>query len=178
VARQESTGDKKGRRRPQLKVFFLNGDLHRKIEINRGKDIIVAWNYTKGRKMTYSYTDVLRRKQTAFPTKEVSQILNRSVLSLELAITNGSIKRPQYTYNIFDPDKKVSGFFWTEKDILDALDYFASLHRGRPRKDGGITAASDLPTPREVRAMMNNEQILYVKDGDKFIQSWKAKEFL
>jgi hypothetical protein len=66
---------------------------------------------------------------------------------------------------------------WSEKDIMGILDFLSTVHRGRPRKDGEITPGY-LPTPRELRAMIHEEgTTLYVKHGDQFIPSWRAKEF-
>ena len=163
-------------KRTDLKYFFLNGDLHRKLAINRGKDLLSTWNYPKAKKVSYNYTDALKRYEKAFKTAEVSKMLSRSRIALELAIRDGMIERPQFTYGI-DENRNFYQYMWTERQIMDALDYFSGVHRGRPRHDGEITASSDLPTPREVRAMIHEEgETLYIKVGDKFIPSWRAKE--
>ena len=164
-------------KRPQLKYIFLNGDIHKVVRINRAKDLLVTWNYPKGKKVSYNYTDALKRYETAFSTREVSMMLGRAKLVLERAIIRGDLEKPQFTYGL-DEKKNFYQYFWTEKQIMDALEYFSNVHQGRPRKDGQITAARDLPTPREVRAMIHEEaQPLYVKVGDQFIPSWRAKEF-
>jgi hypothetical protein len=51
----------------------------------------------------------------------------------------------------------------------------AELHVGRPRKDGE-KANNSIPSPRELRALLDEEAILYVKQGDKYVPSFKAKE--
>lgn len=162
-----------GAKRPRLKYFYVNGDLHRKIYINRGRDLLNAWNYAAGREVTYTYSDVLRRMDKAFTTKEVGMMVNRSRVTIENALVNGMIEKPQHAYT--EDKNKVTKYLWHEKDIMDLLDYLSSIHRGRPRKDGVVTI-TDLPTPRELRAMIHDEAILYVKQGDTFVPSWRAKE--
>lgn len=162
-------------KRSRLNYFFLNDTLHKKLFINRGKDLLTAWNYPEAKKVMYTYSDVLNRHQTAFTTTQVSGMVNRKRMTIELAIKHGMIARPQNTYGL-DENRNFYQYMWREKDIMDLLDYLATVHRGRPRKDGGISI-KDLPTPRELRAMINNDQILYVKSGDTFVPSWRAKEF-
>lgn len=162
------------RKRPALRYFFLNDELHKKLYINRGKDLINAWNYPQAKRMTYIYSDVIRRSQKAFTTAEVCKMVNRRRTTIENALTRGMIEQPQHTYGL-DENRNVYQRMWSEKDIMALLEYLSTVHRGRPRKDG-IVVPQALPTPRELRAMIHDEAILYVKSGDKFIPSWRAKE--
>jgi hypothetical protein len=153
--------------------FFLNGDLHRRLRVNRGKDLLVAWNYPEHKKVTLNYTDVQRRKKKAFTTKEAAGFVNRSWISLAKALGNGDVPQPQYSYSLETGRKKE--YWWSEEDILGLLDYYASLYKGRPRKDGN-NIAWNLPTPRELRALINDEDVLYVKRGDSFVPTWRAQD--
>ena len=178
MARKQAIAHATQTKRPTLKYFFINDQLHRKLEINRGKDLLTAWNFPEGKKVSFSYTDVLKRYEKAFTTKEVGAMINRTPTSIKNAIGCGMLRVPQYTYDITDPDKRLFQYMWSEKDILETLDYFSEVHRGRPRKDGGQTAAANLPTPREVRAMIHEEgETLYIQSGDTFIPTWRAKGF-
>jgi hypothetical protein len=163
-------------KRPKLTYFFLNGELHRKLGVNRGKDQLKAWNYTRRELSTYPYTDALRRYEKAFTTTEVCKMVNRGKQTVELAILRGMIERPQSTYAL-EGKGQMFQYMWSEKDILELLDYLSTVHRGRPRADGDIRP-QHLPTPREIRAMIHEEGVtLYIKQGDTFIPSWKAKEW-
>jgi len=167
---------RKTNQRPRLrKYFFVNGELHQKLHVNRGKDLLTAWNYAKGQRVQLNYTDTLRLHQEAFKTVQVGQMLNRQRLALELAILRGDIHEPQYTYTL-DEHRRKHAYYWREEDIMAAHEHFCNVHRGRPRKDGMITPWN-LPTPRELRAMIHNEEVLYIKQGDQFVPTWKAKEF-
>lgn len=163
-------------KRPTLPTyFFLNGNVHRKLHVNRGKDLLTAWNYPEGRRVQYNFTDALYTYQKAFYTQEVAKMLNRDRLALELAILNGKIDMPQYTYGI-DENRNKHAYMWREEDILKTLDYFASVGRGRPRKDGLVTEWN-LPSPRELRAMIHGEEVFYVKQGDDFVPTFRARNW-
>lgn len=175
MAEPEGSKNRRRNKRPILPTyFFLNGDLHRKLHINRGRDLLTAWNYPEGKRVTTSYTATIRRKQTAFTSTEVCKMVNRGRLTIELAMRHGMIERPQFTYGL-DENRNFYQYMWREEDIMALHEYLASVHFGRPRKDGQVTPAP-MPTPRELRAMINDEELLYVKQGDTYVPTWRAKE--
>lgn len=156
-------------------LFFLNGNLHRRQFINRGKDMVTTWNYPERKKMVYVYTDVLRRFEPAFTTNEVAKMVGRGRLALDRALRDGMIERPQMTYGL-DEKQNPYAFMWNEKDIMDLLEFLSTVHIGRPRKDGVVNPGY-LPTPREVRAMIRGEgEVLYVKGENGFVPTWRAKD--
>jgi hypothetical protein len=158
-----------------LKHFFLNGDLYERLHINQGKDEITAWNYPLGKRVVLSYTQTRRDYKPAYTTKEVGVMLNRGRGAIMRAILNGYIEEPQFTYGLNEARNKGT-YFWDEKLIMDAHAYFSTVHKGRPRKDGKITPMA-LPTPRELRAMIRQEETLYYRDGEEFVPTWAAEEF-
>lgn len=179
TARTNSQKNKSALRskRPALKFFFLNGALHRKLHINRGKDQITAWNYDEAKRMVYSYSDVLKRKEPAFTTAEVSEMLMRSKIRIRMAIYDGHIDEPTKAYSLSTgPTGRTSKFMWSMEQVLELHEHFSEMHRGRPRKDGRMTPKA-LPTRRELLAMMRNETVMYIKDGDEFKPVWAAKDF-
>lgn len=157
------------------KYFFLEGLLYRHQHINRGEDILIAWCYPQAKRVALTYSFARSKKEPAFTTKEVAVMLNRSADRIKRAILSGNIERPQQTYGI-DENKNGYKFMWSEKDIINAHEYFSTVHVGRPRRDGIITPAP-LPTLRELRALIRQEEVLYVKSGDAFVPVWKAKDF-
>lgn len=176
MARKEG---KRAHARPKsrpLRYFYLNGNLHKSLHINRSADKIVAWCYPEQRRVAYTYSDVKKYKEPAFTTKEVAEMLMRSKKTIEHAILAGSIEPPQYTYGINETKKKYK-YMWDEKHIMDAHAYFMTIHFGRPRKDG-IISPMPLPTVRELRAMIRQEEPLYVKTADgEFLPVWRAPDF-
>lgn len=157
------------------KFFYLEGKLYKRLHVNRGEDVLTAWSYPDHKRVGFTYSDIMRRKETAFRTREVAWLINRTVLSIDRAISRGDFEPPQHEYSLSTGGMKA--YYWAEADVLRAHDYFCTVHRGRPRKDGLITPQG-LPTKRELRAMMRNEDILYVKTGDgEFKPTWRADTF-
>ena len=166
---------KRPRQRKRLTYFFVNGELHRSLHVQRAADLIRAWNYPQHKMVGYSYTDVLKNHEKAYSTKDVCYMINRSRQRVEDAILSGKIKKPQKTYNI-NPDRpgKWESYRWSEEEVYDLHDYFLTVHRGRPRNDGLITP-SGLPSKQELRAMMRQEVTLYIQNEEgKFVPTWAA----
>lgn len=168
-----------------LNYFFLDGYLdddgsvvpllHKKLHINRGKDTITTWCYPLHKRVAYTYTHVKREMAPAFTTVEAATMLNRRRITLERAILNGDIESPQFTYGL-DENKNKFKYMWHEKNILEMHAFLSTQHYGRPRKDGLITPQK-LPTTRELRAIIRQSDILYVKVGDEFKPVWQAEDF-
>lgn len=174
MASETRTKTRARSKRPRLKThFYLNGQLHKNLHINKGTDVVTCWRYDEGRVVKYNYTDTLKAHRPAFTMKQVGQLINRGRLALELAILDGKIERPQFSYSI-DENRNMIQYLWSEEDIFAAHAYFSTVHYGRPRKDG-LATPYPIPTLRELRAMIDDEEILYVKDGDTFVPTWKAK---
>lgn len=177
MATQTGKSERK-RSQPLGTYFILDGEVHRRLHIQPGADILTAWNYPRHKRMGYNYTEVKRRAEIAYTTKEVCKMINRTRPVLENAILDGNVPAPQKTYYLSGNGfKQLEWYRWGEKDIFAAWEYFCTVHRGRPRKDGLITPAP-LPTAAELRAMIRQEIILYTKteDGD-FVPSWRAEGF-
>lgn len=155
--------------------FFINKNLHRRLHINRGTNEMTTWCYPLDRRITYTYTDAKARMEPAFSTREVSEMLNRSIISINMAMYHGHLQKPQSSYSIGSGKKH--RHYWHEDDIMAAHDYYSTLHRGRPRNDGLITP-QHLPTKRELRAMIRGDNILYVQNANgEFVPTWRAEEF-
>jgi len=168
-ARSNKTARKRSNK---LNYFYLNDLLHKRLHINRGADVITTWCYPLHKRVVYTYSDVKINKQPAFTTKEVCEMVNRGRLTLENAIHNGNIEAPQYTYGL-DENKNKFKYMWSEKNIMELHAYLSSVHRGRPRKDGMVTPQK-LPTARELRAMIRQETVFYVRDeSGEFRPTWR-----
>jgi hypothetical protein len=176
VAKQEGNSPTGRRRTRPLRYFYLNGNLHKSLHINRGADTITTWCYPLHKRVAYTYSDVKKYKGPAFTTQETAKMLMRTRLTLEHAILRGDIEAPQFTYGLNEHKKKFK-YMWSEDNVLEAHAYLSTVHRGRPRKDGLITPQR-LPTVRELRAMMRNETVFYVQDDDgEFRPVWGAVDF-
>lgn len=157
-----------------LNYFFFQDELHKKIHIQRSADLITAFRYSDGQMVKLIYSDVRSNGRQAWSTADVGRMIKRHPLSIKMAIKRGDVKAPQMTYSI-DENRNPFKYMWSEAQIMDLHDYFASVHIGRPRKDGMITNARGLPNRKELRAMLRSQPIMGYQDEDgKFIPTWDA----
>jgi len=152
--------------------FFLGGILHKHLHIDKGADLITAWNYSEHKRSAYPWSETKKRMTPAYRTGQVVELLNRSRVSLEKAILRGDIRKPPQPYTL-DERRRPGTFRWNDTLVMEARDYFAGQHMGFPRKDGLITA-KPIPTRAELRAMMEHGTVTYVKtSAGEFIPTFK-----
>ena len=172
----DKNGSSKRKRYRPLRYLFLNGELHRVLKITRPKDEIEMWGYSSHRRVTYTYSDVRRKMERAFTTSEAAALLNRHKMTLQRAINAGEIETPQYTYGLDDPERTIFQYMWHEKNIMELHAVLRSRHAGPPRKDG-LNTPVPTPTARELRAMIRNDTVFYVKTDSGFVPTWQAEQF-
>ena len=170
-------GSKTGRNSTtRLRYFYLNSKLHKVLRRSRAEDLIVAWDYQMGKRVAYSLADVNKNKQHAYPIKEVVQLIGKHEDTIKMHLYRGDLKFPQRVYSL-NGNKTPGKYFWSEDNIREMHDFFKTVHRGRPRIDGGITPGNML-SRSELEAMMKQENILYVKNNDgEFVPVWKQPEW-
>ncbi|QGH76381.1 hypothetical protein SEA_DAUBENSKI_73 [Streptomyces phage Daubenski] len=158
-------GKKKGGPRKAKKYFFLDGIPHKKLQVNHGADILIAWNYVDKKSVAYVWSVARRNMGRAFLGPEVQKMLGRHRNSLRNYITQGQIREPYKTYSLdgrFSPGM----YLWSEKDILD-------LHEMLVHRKYGA-----LPSRAELLAMMRNDVVLYTKTRDgEFTPVWQEKDW-
>lgn len=158
--------------------FFLNGELHKALRINRSDDTIETWAYPSARRVSYSYSTVKRNMERAWSTPEVASMLQRHRITIERAVRAKEIPEPPIAYtrtgNVNAPNKK--RWMWRESDIMAMHKALASHGKGPARSDG-TRATQKIPSANEVRAMIRHNLILYVKTDDGFVPTWDAEQF-
>lgn len=160
----------------RIRYFYLNGKLHKVLRRSRAEDLLIAWDYQLGKRVAYSLTDVNKNKQHAYPIREVVKIIGKHEDTIKKHMYAGNIKTPQQVYSL-NGNKTPGNYYWSEDDIRALHDFFKTVHRGRPRIDGGITPG-DMPSRAEVEAMMKQENILYIKNNEgEFVPVWKQPEW-
>jgi len=170
--------------------FFLDGVLHQKKRINRAINVIycVKFNYVEhhtalGRHLilppdfredvAYPWTEVRRRQRPAFVMSEASKLLNRTPRTIKDLWKKGKLPKPHCAYG---PHGRGYSFVYSEDDMMAMRDYFAEIHRGRPRKDKMITTV-DVPSKEQLRAAMGHARVLYVMNDDgEPVPIWLAEE--
>jgi hypothetical protein len=160
-------------------LYFYYGDppqLHKRLHVDRGADLVTCWNFPEHKTVAYSWSEVRRLSTRAYSTGEVCKLLNRSRLTILRAIYAGNIRTPYRPYTL--DERKVQGNHrWSEKDIMDARDYFSTVHIGFPRKDGRITTRP-IPTKVELRAMLSQGITMYVRTSDgEFVPVFKETDW-
>jgi asparagine N-glycosylation enzyme membrane subunit Stt3 len=169
---------KQNRKKPRgrLLYFYLNDALHRSLKVNRSEDTIIAFNFVEGKRVAYNYSDVQKNKKHAYSISEVAKLINRHSDTIKRHIRSGDLTKPQQAYAIEDKTK-LSRYYFTDADIRNMREFFKTVHIGRPRKDGEITA-SNIPSKVELEALLRNETVLYVKgDSGDFVPVWKQPEW-
>ena len=156
------------------KRFFLNDHLHRVIHTSRPTNELTAFDFIDGKIKVYPYSEVQRRKQSAIKVKKLAKMLNRHHRTIQRHITLGNIPRPQQEYAIHS--KQPGAFFFSEDDAMLVRDFFATIHYGKPRKDGRVTPFR-VPTREELRLMIDSGKMLYVKQNDEFVPIWRAQDW-
>jgi hypothetical protein len=158
----------------KLRYFYLNGHLHRVIHVNRGKDLVTAYDFIDHKMKVYPWSDTKRMKQNAFTVTEAAELLGRHRDRIKTWLRNGDIERPQQEYSLKTGEPR--RYFFSEDDMMELRDFMSSIHIGRPRKDGRVTN-NRLPTRDEFRAMIQTGRMLYVKENDEFVPVWRAEEW-
>jgi hypothetical protein len=171
----DKPGSRRGQKNPSL-YFFLDGQAHKKLQVNHAADILVAWNYPEKKRVAYVLTVARKNMEKAFFTKQVEEMVGRTRESMIGYIRKGLIRRPYLTYSL-DGQGKPGLYLWTEQDVLDLHDMMLNHGPGRPRNDGQ-PVRTNLPSKAELLAMMRNEVVLYTKtSGGGFTPVWQAKDW-
>lgn len=154
-------------------VFFLNGDLHRLVKTNAAGNSCYAYNYPRDEVIKYTYSDYKKFKKPAYKISEVSKILRRHKERIRIAFNEGHVRRPY----LVKYDGRTGSYYFSEEDIYELRDYFASVHRGRPRFDG-IVVSKNVPTRLELDSLFGKTPTLYMRTEEgNFVPIWKAEEY-
>lgn len=144
--------------------FFLDGDLHKAIKINKPKDLCIAYNYTEQKEKRYYWHEVRRRKRPAFSIGQVAKIVGRSPKWIRHYIAEGAIDPPQQARR-HDYEGERALYFFDEELVKDLHTYIANHGR-----------QANTPGPDEVRKNLNHK-MLYMKDekGD-YVPVWTRED--
>lgn len=156
--------------------FYLDGKLFKTLHKNRAEDLVIVWDYEAGKRVAFSLSQVLKTKKSAYTVAQTAKMINRSVDTIKRHWRAGEIKKPVRTYSL-DGQQKPNKYFFSEDDVRELHEFFKTVHRGRPRHDGLITA-SKIPSLAELEAVMRNEKVLYTKNEEgEFVPVWKQPEW-
>lgn len=164
----EQTGNRKVSRTKYRKLtyFFWDQRLHKVIRISRSNNLVAAWDYEARKRVSFLYSDYRVKAKRAVSLGEAAKIMHCSARTIQNALIAQAIREPAKRYPIENPDSIRFWYMWGEHNLLELHDYFMTLHRGRPRKDGLITPSQHYATKAEIIAKMNFANTLYIKSDD------------
>jgi hypothetical protein len=161
----------------RIKYFFLNNEPHRVLRISRSEDLVIAWNYTHDKRVTYVWSLTQGKMQKAFTIKEVCRIFNKNRLAIHDYIRNGKIRRPPQAHSINQNRTRPGKYLFSEDHMRELHSYLLTVHRGRPRNDGQVTN-SNLMSRAELEALMKEDRVLYTKNKNgEYVPVWKQPDW-
>lgn len=165
------------------KRFFINGEFHEIVNINRSAGVLRAYNFNTEKVVTYSISDYNKFRQQAYTIGNVGKLVYRDNSSIWKAVDSGAVSRPFMLPMSTDAGKgkfavgRAGTYYFSEDNIYEIRDYFGSLHKGRPRADGATTSYK-VPTVEELDAMLGKREMVYVKNKKgEFVPIWKRVDF-
>jgi hypothetical protein len=156
----------------KTRIYFLNNNLYKVIKADRSSNICHLYTLETEEVKKFLYSDFKKFRKSAYRIGKASKFLNRHPDRIRRAIWTGQVTKPLLVKT------GSSGSYWfTEENIHELREFFANVHRGRPRRDG-IVVSHNVPTKDELDALLGNKEMLYIKNknGD-FIPVWRAEEF-
>lgn len=152
--------------------IFLDDKMYKVLRVDRTNDEVLAWDFTTRTRVVLSYSYIRRNGELTYNIHDVARFLNRSKLLIWNMWYNGEIP-DAVTYHSINTNRPY-GLRFSSRVIMELREDFAQRGRGRPRKDGKIIPWR-LPSKNELRALLNQEPVLYYKDENgEFKPTWKA----
>lgn len=160
---------------PSKVIFFINGELVRLLHSNRAANVCSLYNFNQSKEQNMLYTDFKKHRKRAYTVANTLRIFKRSRMQLERWIKDGIIPPPVgATPGGVRKFTKLS--YYSEDNIFAIRSAISKIHKGRPRKDGRITASKDIPSERDLRSLLGDAIMLYTKTEDgRFIPVWQEE---
>jgi hypothetical protein len=157
---------------PIPRMFFLDGDLHKKLSVIISENILVAWNYPREERSHYNYQQARRRFQSAFDIKEVAELLEQPLVKLKTLVRNNILSRGSGgSYAI--ANRRPGTVYWSEDDLLNMRSEMFAI--AKKNKYGEPYAGFTLISEAELAHKIRGGESYYVKNknGD-FVKVWRA----
>jgi len=158
--------------KPSNIIFFINNELVKVIHTNRASNICFLYNYIKDKEQSMLLSDFKKYRKRAYTVINTTRIFKRSRVQFERMIKDGLILPPVGA----SPEGKRAWqkmSYYSEDDLFKIREAMASIHTGRPRKDGKITSRKDVPTERDLRSLIGDAIMLYTQNKDgEFVPVW------
>jgi hypothetical protein len=150
--------------------FFWNGELHKKLRVNRPANLLYAWNFVTRQRVTIIYSEWKKRKGVALSNNEVCELIGRHKTNVFIYIRRGDIPEPFSVGERRNDILNKARYYWSEEDLMGLQEYLSS-------RVGKVAMPHNIPTKAELRAKLNNDEILYVRSKDgKYIPTWAGAD--
>lgn len=158
--------------KPSSKIFFINNELVRLTYFNRANDICSLYNLIKQKEQSMIYSDFKKHRKRAYTVIDTARIFKRTKVQLQRWIDKELIHPPMGAG--LDGKREFRRLsYYSEDDLFTIRSVLATIHIGRPRKDGLVRPSRDVPTERELRSLIGDAIMLYTKTKDgEFIPVW------
>jgi hypothetical protein len=158
--------------KPSNTVFFINNELVKLIHSNRASNICFLHNYNKDKEQSMLLSDFKKYRKRAYSSGNTVKIFKRSRVHFERMIKEGLILPPVGVLpNGERAWQRMS--YYSEDELFKIREAMASIHSGRPRKDGKITSRKDVPTERDLRSLIGDAIMLYTQNKNgEFVPVW------
>jgi len=165
----------------ERRFLYINDELHRKLKINKSKDIYTAQNTRTGEVRTYSYFVVRETHKMAYNTREVGEMLGRTPDRIRALISKGVVDPQKQSYNHFTGIQEFKTRPNVKTTHTGRCEYYFKPEEVHMLRDHiELTASNNrvVPSKAQLEALMDQSVVLYVKKGDgTFVPTWKAKEY-
>lgn len=149
--------------------WFVNGNLHKYVR-RLPNDLVETYDFKDKKYKQYYRSTWDSAKQTAYALYDLADFFNRDIETLRLWKKESKLPRGQIAWSLHNPDNVVAEF-WDREGVWECYEMASQIHIGRPRKDGLVT--SKVLSRAEMRARLNDDNIVYVKKGGELIPVWK-----
>ena len=158
--------------KPSNIIFFINDELVRTLHTNRANNICILYNYVQDKEQTMLLSDFKKHRKRAYTVINTTRIFARSRVQFERLIKRGIIPAP-IGANVGGVRAWQKMSYFSEDDLFKIREGMASVHSGRPRKDGRVTPRKDIPNEKELRSLIGKDIMLYTQNKDgEFIPVW------
>lgn len=152
-------------------IFFINEKLVRVVRISKAENFIEYYNIIDGKNQVMLYSDFKKHRKRAYTVIDTARLLNKHPVNLRNHVYSGRIPKPTGA-NLNGELQFTKKSYYSEDQIFEIRSILSKVHRGRPRRDGGITNNS-VPSEAELRSIMGDAIMLYTKTQDgQFIPVW------
>jgi len=145
-------------------LWFLNGELVKKVHLSRAAGMITLFNINTRQRMLVPLAEFKKKRRRSYLVSETAKLLNLHRKSLPRLVNRGILTAPTGAVEggVARFGKKA---YYSEDNIRDMRDILAGIHMGRPRNDGLITN-NKTPTAAELAVSLGDSALLYQRDAD------------